>query len=67
MPRYYFHLHGSGATDLDGQDFPADAAAIDEAKKIAADLRQGHSGQSPERLVVRNEKGETIYEEPLAE
>jgi hypothetical protein len=67
MPRYYLSLQGSGAADLDGQDFPDDAAAIIEVKKVAADLRQGHSGPSPERLVVKNEKGETIHEEPLTQ
>jgi hypothetical protein len=38
MPRYYFHLHGSGAADMDGQEFADDAAAIAEAKEVAGTL-----------------------------
>jgi hypothetical protein len=68
MPRYRFHLHGSGAMDLDGEELPDDAAAITEAKLVARDLRQGrHSPSREERIVVTNEKGETIHEEPLDE
>ena len=66
MPRYYFHMRGSGASDQDGEDFPDDAAAIAEAKVVACELRQGRNGSSHEHIVVTNEKGETIHEEPLA-
>jgi hypothetical protein len=67
MPRYYFHFRGSGADDLDGQDFADDAAAIAEAKMVSRELRQGHIKNSHEHIVVTNEKGEAIHEEPLAE
>ena len=65
MPRYYFHLHGSGAADMDGQDFSDDAAAIAEAKEVAGDLRIGRVNMSQERIVVKNARRETIHEEPL--
>jgi len=65
MPRYYFHLHGSGAADMDGQDFPDDAAAIAEAKDVAGDLRIGRVNVSQERIIVKNARRETIHEEPL--
>jgi hypothetical protein len=65
MPRYYFHLHGSGAADMDGQEFADDAAAIAEAKEVAGDLRIGRVNVSQERIVVKNARRETIHEEPL--
>jgi hypothetical protein len=65
MPRYYFHFRGSGASDLDGEDFPDDAAAIAEAKTAARELRQGQTQSSDERIVVTNEQGKTVHEEPL--
>jgi hypothetical protein len=40
MPRYFFHFRGSGANDLDGEEFADDAAAIAEAKLVARDLGQ---------------------------
>jgi hypothetical protein len=67
MPLYYFHLRGSGANDLDGEQFPDDAAAISEAKQVARELRQGRKDGSTEYVVVTNEKGGTIHQEPLAE
>jgi hypothetical protein len=68
MPRYYFHLHGSGANDLDGEDFPDNAAAIAEAKQVARELPKNQDkGSHPGRIVVTDEKGETIHEEPLDE
>ncbi len=66
MPRYYFDLRGSGATDMDGQDFPDDAAAIAEAKQVAKELAGGNLSDAKERIVVRNDTGETIHEEPLS-
>ena len=38
MPLYFFHLHGSGAKDVEGQEFPDDEAAREEAKAVARDL-----------------------------
>ncbi len=68
MPRYYFHLHGSGANDLDGEDFPDDAAAIAEAKQVARELAKAPDKRSsPGHMVVTNEKGEMIHEERLDE
>ena len=65
MPRYYFALHGSGASDLEGQDFPNDEAARIEAQAVARDLSQNRNPASDERIVVTNEKGEVIHVEPL--
>jgi hypothetical protein len=65
MPRYYFHFRGSGADDLDGENFADDAAAIAEAKVAARELGRNRKETSPESIVVTNEKGETIHEEPL--
>jgi hypothetical protein len=63
MPVYFFHLHGSGAAEPDGEEFADDAAAIAEAKLIAGDLRGGRNAQ--ERIVVRNGRNQTIHEEPI--
>jgi hypothetical protein len=65
MARYYFTLHPSGATDLEGQDFPTEAAAREEARAVARDLSCGRIPASDERIVITDEKGEVIHEEPL--
>ena len=65
MPRYFFHLHGSGAKDTDGQEFPNDAAAREEAVAVARELSRNRQTSPGERVVVTNEKGEIIHEEPL--
>ena len=38
MPRYFFHLAGSGARDIEGQEF-----ADDEAARNEVDLRELNS------------------------
>jgi hypothetical protein len=65
MPHYFFHLHGSGARDLEGQDFTDDAAAIQEARLVARDLSQNRNPASQERVVVTDANGHVIHEEPL--
>ncbi len=65
MPRYFFHLHGSGARDIEGQDFLDDDVAIREARAVARDLSQNRNPSSQERVVLTNEKGEVVHEEPL--
>ena len=65
MPRYFFHLHGSGAKDTEGQEFPNDAAAREEAVAVARELSTGRHTSANERLVVTNEKGEVVHEELL--
>jgi hypothetical protein len=65
MPRYFFHLHGSGARDTEGQDFPNDEAARHEAKGVARELSQNRTATADERLVVTNADGNVIHEEPL--
>ena len=65
MPRYFFHMHGSGARDTEGQEFPNDDAARQEAIAVARELSQNRSVSTKERLVVTNDKGAVIHEEPL--
>jgi hypothetical protein len=52
MPRYFFHLAGSGARDIEGQEF-----ADDEAARNEVDLRELNSAAvsippSPEELAA---------------
>jgi len=65
MPRYFFHLHGSGARDLEGQDFDDNSAAIQEARAVARDLSQNRNPASEERVVVTDDQGNVVHEEPL--
>ena len=65
MPRYFFHLHGSGARDTEGQEFPNDEAARQEAVAVARDLGRNRSVATNERLVVTDESGNVIHEEPV--
>jgi hypothetical protein len=65
MPRYFFHLHGSGARDAEGQEFPNDEAARQEAVLVARELSLNRTVSTNERLVVTNAKGEIIHQEPL--
>jgi Domain of unknown function (DUF6894) len=65
MPRYFFHLHGSGARDLEGQDFADDESARQEARAVARDLAQNRNPASEERVVVTDAAGKVIHEEPL--
>jgi hypothetical protein len=65
MPRYFFHLHGSGARDTEGQELPNDEAAREEAKVVAGELSQNRTVATHERLIVTNAKGEVIHEEAL--
>ena len=63
MPRYFFHLHGSGARDTEGQELPDNEAARQEARLVARELSQNRKVATDERLLVTNEKGEVIHEE----
>jgi len=65
MPLYFFHLHGSGALDTEGQEFPNDEAAREEARAVARDLSRNKAVATDERLIVTSETGEVIHEEPL--
>jgi uncharacterized protein DUF6894 len=65
MPRYFFHLHGSGARDTEGQELPNDEAARQEAAAVARDLGRNRSVATNERLVVTDESGKVIHEEPV--
>jgi Domain of unknown function (DUF6894) len=65
MPRYFFHLHGSGARDTEGQEFPNDEAAREEAVAVARDLARNRHVTTSERLIVTDESGKVVHEEPL--
>jgi hypothetical protein len=65
MPLYFFHLQGSGVRDLEGQEFPDDEAARQEAKAVARDLARNRNVVSTERLIVRNAEGKIVHEKPL--
>ena len=65
MPRYFFHLHGSGARDTEGQEFANDEAARDEARAVARDLSRNRPVQTDERLIVTDADGRVIHEEPF--
>ena len=65
MPRYFFHLHGSGARDIEGREFADDAAAREEAIAVVRDLSRNRPTTTSERVVVTNENGEIVHEEPL--
>ena len=65
MPRYYFHLRGSGARDTEGQEFPNEEVAREEARAVARDLSRNKAVTTHELLVVTDATGKVIHEEPL--
>jgi hypothetical protein len=65
MPRYFFHLHGSGARDTEGGEFANDEAAREEARAVARELSRNKPVPSDERLIVTDADGTVIHEEPL--
>ena len=65
MPQYYFHLHGSGARDTEGQEFPNTEAALEESRAVARELAQDRNTASDERIIVTDADGAVIHEEPL--
>jgi hypothetical protein len=64
MPLYFFHLHGHSA-DVDGHEFPDDETARDEARAVARELVGNSNIMSGKRLIVRDEDGSIVHEEPL--
>jgi Domain of unknown function (DUF6894) len=65
MPRYFFHLAGSGARDIEGQEFADDEAARQEAVMVARELAGGRSISANDRIEVTDAKGKVIHEQPL--
>jgi len=53
------------ALDTEGQEFPNDDAAREEARAVARDLSRNKAVATEERLMVTNEAGQVIREEPL--
>jgi Domain of unknown function (DUF6894) len=66
MPRYFFHLAGSGARDIEGQEFADDEAARQEAEMVARELAGCESISTNDRIVVTDAKGKIIHEQPLS-
>src|SRR6476661_3807544 len=60
MPRYFFHLAGSGARDIEGQEFADDEGARQEAVVVARELAGGRSISKNARIVVTDAKGKVI-------
>jgi hypothetical protein len=65
MPLYFFHLAGSGARDLEGQELPDDEAARAEAVAVARDLSENRHTFTDERIVVTDADGKVIHEEAV--
>lgn len=65
MPRYFFHLAGSGARDTGGLEYPNDEAARKEAAAVARGLSQKGNVVGDERIVVTDDDGKIIHEERL--
>ena len=65
MPRYFFHLSGSGARDVEEQEFLNDEAAREEARLAARELSENSRVSRAERIVVTDADGNVIHEEPL--
>jgi hypothetical protein len=67
MPRYFFHLRGSGSVvhDDEGEEFPNQEAARQEAIAVARDLARNRNVTSDERLVVTDANDNVIHEESL--
>ena len=65
MPRYFFHLQGSGAQDLEGQELSDDETARQEAKAVARELARNRMFALEELVVIRNADGKIIHQEPL--
>jgi hypothetical protein len=66
MPLYFFHLRGASPDGVEGQEFPDDDAARQEAEAVARDLARNRTGVSAERVIVRNAEGEIVGDEPLS-
>ena len=66
MPRYFFHLSGSGARDDEGQDFPDEGAARQEAIDVARELSRERFVSADDRIIVTDAAGNIVHEEPLS-
>jgi hypothetical protein len=66
MPRYYFRLHPSCVTDIEGQVFANADEARQEARAIARELARNRTASTEERIVVTDEHGAVVHEEPFA-
>ncbi len=69
MPRYFFHLEGSGAIDEEGVELLSDEAAKNEAHLVARDLTRNRKSSWPavHAIRVENERDEVVHKEPLLE
>ena len=68
MPRYYFIVAYPGQEAIDdpiGAMLPGDTAAIESARRILDDPREGRPPEEPEpTIIVKNVAGEIVYRFP---
>jgi hypothetical protein len=65
MPRYFFHLRSSGVVDAKGQVFATEEEARSEAAAVALELARNRVASTEERIVVSDESGAVVHEQPL--
>jgi hypothetical protein len=63
MPRYFFHMND--VVDTEGQVFADAEEARREAREVARELAKDRSVSEGARLVVADESGAVVHEEPL--
>jgi hypothetical protein len=64
MPCYFFHIeNGDCLTDDEGEEFPDNQAALQEAELIAGDLSKNQISRTNLRVIVTDCKGEQVCED----
>ena len=66
MPRYFFRVEPAGVTDPDGEELPGPAAAQEMARLMARELSTGKVPTSADRIVVSDEAGNVIHDQPMS-
>jgi uncharacterized protein DUF6894 len=65
--RYFFHIQsGRRISDLEGNEYPDDKAAMAEAALVAKQLGKSRSDAAAWRLVLTNQDGQQVMEVGLA-
>jgi hypothetical protein len=66
MPLYFFHIeNGHRITSDEGEEFPDDKSALQEADAIAADLSRNQISPTGLRVIVTSRTGDQVGEVPL--
>ena len=68
MPRYFFIVAYPDREfdDPDGALLPGDEAAIDHARRLVEELREGRQPGEPDMtMIVKNVEGVVIYSAPV--